>query len=226
MKLTDPSFAKYEKEKRNQLYAQRLYFSPKKMVPEASKSELEDGKDLGLTIAHKFVLEEFPDRKACAAIEDIFTNARSIEERKEILNARNVHGDTPLMLAVQFHRPSVAKYLVEIGADVSVSSNHHDGISIWRSSMQVGDRCDCRDATSKAWFECIVKQIRTGRKRKKYLIHFLGWSNVYDEWINSNSERLCRPFSKIHNWRDCLVLNAQVEYCHDTTAPSRKWVNA
>ena len=218
----EPSLGIDEKERRKQLYAQRLYFSPKKIAAEASKSEVEDDKDLGLTIVHKLVLQEFPETKACAAIEGILSNTRSDEERKEILNARNVHGDTALMMAIQFDRLSVAKYLVEIGADVSVSSNHHDGISIWRSSMQVGDRCDCRDATSKAWFEGIVK--RTAGN--KYQIHFLGWSNAYDEWINSNSSRLCRPFSKIHNWRDRLVLDAPVEYCHDIATPSRKWVIA
>lgn len=64
----------------------------------------------------------------------------------------------------------------------------------WRDSLGVGDRVDAADASGD-FFEAVIKEVN--RDNKKLKVHFLGWSDGWDEEMEIDSKRIQKPYSKV-----------------------------
>lgn len=59
-------------------------------------------------------------------------------------------------------------------------------------SVKIEDLIDARD-TEFIWCKAKVMNIFRTNGKIEFLVHFLGWNEIYDEIISSNSQRLA-PF--------------------------------
>ena len=95
-------------------------------------------------------------------------------------------------------------------------------------SLAVGMLVDAKDSYGK-WYEAIVKQvIDESPNGKRLFIHFFGWSDKFNEWIDVNSRRVQPAYSMIEPWREeLLTAGTMVEYKATTAGTNnegaREW---
>ncbi|TMW61524.1 hypothetical protein Poli38472_012715 [Pythium oligandrum] len=77
--------------------------------------------------------------------------------------------------------------------------------NMWRTELKKGQLIDALD-TDKKWYESRVLDISEG----KVFVHYRGWTDKWNEWIDLFSNRLAPRFSNVPNWRDFQV-NDQVQ---------------
>ena len=82
----------------------------------------------------------------------------------------------------------------------------------WRETLHVGDRIDAADASGD-FFEALVREIDVGNKLIK--VHFLGWSDGWDEEMPLKSERIQPRYSKVEGWRHNMEVGDVVEIRRD-----------
>lgn len=63
-------------------------------------------------------------------------------------------------------------------------------VDLWARRIQNGDMLDCSD-TRLCWCRAEVKSCNDAN----VLIHYIGWSDRWDEWIARHSSRLAPPYS-------------------------------
>ena len=96
-------------------------------------------------------------------------------------------------------------------------------------NLKPGMTVDAKDSYGK-WYEAIVREVvREGSNETKVLIHFFGWSEKFNEWIEVRSGRVQPAYSMIEPWReDLLTLGTMVEckreaLSEEGTTGDREW---
>ena len=61
----------------------------------------------------------------------------------------------------------------------------------WRKTLQAGDIVDAKDSKGK-WYESLVKYVypKSSKKKGKCVIHYIGWSDEYDEMVNISAAKI------------------------------------
>ena len=80
-------------------------------------------------------------------------------------------------------------------------------------SLCVGMMVDAKDSYEK-WYEASIVDMRTNEHGGKNVhVHFFGWSDKFNEWIDLSSGRVQPTYTVIEPWReDLCVEGAMVEY--------------
>ena len=80
-------------------------------------------------------------------------------------------------------------------------------------SLKVGMFVDAKDSYGK-WYEAAVKEvIPESPNGKRVFIHFFGWSDRFNEWIDVNSGRVQPSYSMIEPWRESLLSPGTMVEC-------------
>ena len=94
-------------------------------------------------------------------------------------------------------------------------------------SLKVGMFVDAKDSYGK-WYEAAVKEvIPESPNGKRVFIHFFGWSDRFNEWIDVNSGRVQPSYSMIEPWRESLLSPGTMVECKIASggenSGSREW---
>ena len=79
-------------------------------------------------------------------------------------------------------------------------------------TLKAGMTVDAKDSYGK-WYEAVIKDVvQDGSNGTKVFIHFFGWNEKFNEWIEVSSGRVQPAYSMIEPWReDLLTLGTMVE---------------
>ncbi|CAM9505947.1 unnamed protein product, partial [Ectocarpus sp. 12 AP-2014] len=94
----------------------------------------------------------------------------------------------------------------------------------WRLNLKAGDLIDARDS-DKNWFESRVTEVDVDGDPEQVKVHFLGWSEKWDEVLKRSSEALQKLHTFTTPWRQDLQVNSKCEVssCRNEV---KKWYEA
>lgn len=79
----------------------------------------------------------------------------------------------------------------------------------WRYELKIDDMIDARDAQMN-WYEGRVVDLDP--KNKKVLVHYLGWTEKWDAWVNVEGKEIAKLYSVVEDWRSGLRPSDKIEY--------------
>ena len=95
----------------------------------------------------------------------------------------------------------------------------------WRNTLQVGSLIDCLDDSldiNKHWFAARI--IDVGSDYNKILVHFEGWSERWNQWINRfNKKKIAPIHTYTMNWREFLEVGDTIEVKLRSCTDNDKW---
>lgn len=86
------------------------------------------------------------------------------------------------------------------GGDGDGDGDGDDGTAVdesWREEIKENDRIDAKDGDGD-WYEAEVRRLRTTKAGKnQWLVHFRGWSDRWNVWVERNSQDVAPRFTKV-----------------------------
>ena len=76
------------------------------------------------------------------------------------------------------------------------------------AGLTVGSHCDARDSVG-TWYESVI--VGGPKRERRWLVHFKGWNQKFDEWIPADSGRIKPQWSEVRDWRSQLKQGKEVD---------------